>query len=468
MSRPVFESKAGFSIVVRGETREGKTVTNSATLQRAIANAISFNMSARGRVALPGVTGAVEPYAKRLERLFAHLGKPFSAKELVQLCENLAKSLETAAAQDSPTQLLVSYEPAPFPRQGLVYGVQVARTEAPINALLTQGQLVLPCVPALCDAYLKQLANLFAGLTYPLNEEQRDRLRQMLQRELEKGFVLSPQSRIRVVYGTGTPPQTGLNCKVSVAARSLSEQARDILAKTPDYLEKLPSLTKVTDVGTAIDPQDSTALVATVGTAQHALPLARHGFAVDAFELATPFAAKLRDLVESDNLAVSVTTDDILDPLVSLKPNSYRLAVVSEVASRLQNGDALKALLSKLANALVPGGTLLFNLFLADDGVEFDRVALEAARAANSTIVTRSQLEEVLADLPLTPTNETPVLDYERQHRPEDAPKLDPWYVRWAAGQQVFATAKPPISLHWITCDRTSDTEPSSSEPVQL
>ncbi|MBP0001013.1 MAG: hypothetical protein J7641_18775 [Cyanobacteria bacterium SID2] len=440
-------------------------MTNSATLPQAIDRAVNFAISARGRVVLPAVKGAIDPYTRRLERLFSTLGKPFSANELVQLCRNLARSLDAASGQKTPTQLSVAYEPAPFPRQGLVYGVQVLPSERPTKKLLAEGQLVLPCIPSRCDVYLQQLANLFDVLTYPLNAEQLDRLRERLQQELEKGYLLLPQARIRVVYGTVKGSQTGLTCKVSVVTRSIDEQAREILAKTPDYLAKLSPLVKVTDVANSIEPRDGTVLVAGLGTAQHAIPLARQGFNVNAIDLAEPFAQKLQEIAEEDTLPISIAAEDLLDPLVSLPSSRYHFAVVTEIAPRLIDREALHALLSKLSETLIPGGTLLLNLFLAADGVEFDTLALEAARAGNATIVTRSQLDEMLENLPLELTSVESVLDYEKTHRSENAQKLDPWYVRWASGQQVFAMPNSPISLHWLTLQRgTEASAPTAGE----
>lgn len=446
-----------------------QTATNSPNLRQAIARRITHSTSARGRLVLPAAKRALDPYAQRLERLFATLGKPFSPTEIVQLCQNLAKALDRAdtagqAEGDSGDRVLaLTYEPAAAPRQGLAYSLRVVPYKNPPQTLLTDGKIVLPCVPALCDDYLKQLGRLFDTLTYPMSQAQGDRLRERLQTALDDGFRLTPNARILVSYATVAPPQKGLSCQISVVSRSLADKSRDILQKFPDYPLQVPPLSKVVDLAQDFDPSQHAVLLAGVATAQHALPLARQGFAVRACDLAAPFAEQLQQVAAAENLPVTAAAEDLLDPLVSLPSQQYHLAILTEVLPRLPDVEAIAALLRHVAAALVPGGTLLLNLFLADDDVEFDRLALEAACAENATVLTRSQLHDLLDALPFQLADEVPVLTDEGDRRPADIPPLDPWYVRWASGQQVFALSTPPLALHWLTLTR--DESPPAATP---
>lgn len=444
-----------------------QTDTNSPNFRQAIARNIQRSTSAAGRIVLPAVKGAFEPYAQRLERLFSTLGKPFSPKELVQLCQNLSKTLDAATQAEGDSQLVIDYEPAPFPNHGLNYRLQTVAQQNPPQVLLTQGKIVLPCIPALCDSYLQQIARAFAVLTYPLNQEQGQKLREKLQQELDKGFLLSPHARVLVTYATAGEPQPALSCKVSVVSRSLADKAEDILRQNPDYLNKIAPPTKIADVCQTADPEAGPVLLAGIGTGQYALPLARQGFHVDAIDLAAPFAEKLQAIAAEENLAVSAKAADLVDPLVPLERDRYQLAVVSEIAPNLQNLDALKTLLEKLSAALIPGGRLLLNLFLSHDEVSFDRIALETARAENCTAFSRSQLQDLLAPLPLQLSEEVGVIDYEKQHRSQDLPKLDLAYAQWALGQHVFMMPQPPLALYWLTLTRDSSPAPveTSSEP---
>ena len=430
------------------------------TLHQAIARSLKRSLSAQGQLALPAVKGALDPYGQRLNRLFSLLGKPLSPSELVKLCQHLARLL-----QNPPTSsdIVLSYEPAPSPRQGLVYRLDRVKSETPSQTLRCQGQLVLPCIPCLSRDYLQQLANLFALLTHPLNQAQAEQLHSRLEQELENGFLLSPHSRLLVSYASNPPSQGGLSCQISVVTRSLAEQSQTILRQTPNYLETLAPLTKVVDLAKSMSPPDTPVLVAGVGTAQSALPLAQQGFTIDAIDLAPAFAQQLRQLAQEQTLPITVVSEDILDPLLNLKSQQYRLGILTDVAPRLADIEALELLLTKLAQALSPGGTLLINLFLAPEELPSTPLLEETARVFNSTLFRRSQLQSLLDHLPLTLIDEVSVIADEREHRPQDSLKLDPWYVRWAQGQQVFAMDTPPMELHWLTLRREETPEDANS-----
>ncbi|USR90357.1 methyltransferase domain-containing protein [Phormidium yuhuli AB48] len=436
-------------------------------LYQAIARSLKGSLSAQGQIAFPAVKGAVDPYGQRINRLFSLLGKPLSPSELVKLCQHLATLLK-----DPPTssQIVLSYEPARAPRQGLVYRLDRVKTKSPSPALISEGQLVLPSIPCLRRDYLQQLAGIFALLTHPLNQAQAEQLEARLQEDLETGFLLSPQARLVVRYASNPPEEGGLSCQVSVVTRSLAEQSQTLLQQSPDYCETLGPLTKVMDLAKSFSAAETPVLVAGVGTAQSALPLARQGFSVDAMDLAPPFAHRLGQLLQQEPLPIRVMAEDILDPLVTPKPGHYGLGLLTEVASRVADGEALEGLLSKIAQALRPGGTLLLNLFLASEELPENPLLEQTARVFNSTLFRRSQLESLLQRLPFTLVDEVPVLAYEREHRPADQAKLDPWYARWAQGQQVFAMAEPPMALHWLTLVRedTSDDSDESDGPKPL
>lgn len=434
-----------------------------APLYQAIARSLKGSLSAQGQIAFPAVKGAVDPYGQRINRLFSLLGKPLSPSELVTLCQHLATLLKDPPAS---SQLVLSYEPAPSPRQGLVYRLDRLKTKTPTQTLLSQGQLVFPSIPCLRRDYLQQLAGLFALLTHPLSQPQADQLEARLQQELETGFLLSPQARLLVRYASNPPEEGGLSCQISVATRSLAEQSQTLLKQTPDYFETLAPLTKVMDLAGSLSADETPVLLAGVGTAQSALPLARQGFAVDAMDLAPPFADRLDQWLQEEKLPIRVMAEDILDPLVTLKPGQYGLGLLTEVASRVADVEALEGLLSKMAQALRPGATLLLNLFLASEELPRTPLVEETARVFNSTVFWRSQLESLLERLPLTLVDEVPVLAYEQEHRPPDQAKLDPWYARWAQGQQVFAMSSPPMALHWLTLVRedTPENTPENSE----
>ncbi len=430
-------------------------------LYQAIARSLKGSLSAQGQIALPAVKGAVDPYGQRINRLFSLLGKPLSPSELVKLCQHLATLLKDPPAS---SQIVLSYEPARAPRQGLVYRLDRVKTKTPSQSLISQGQLVLPSIPCLRRDYLQQLGSLFALLTHPLSQTQAEQFEARLEQELDSGFLLSPQARLLVRYASNPPEEGGLSCQVSVVTRSLTEQSQTILQQTPNYFETLAPLTKVMDLAQSLSADETPVLLAGVGTAQSALPLARQGVAVDAMDLAPPFANHLHQLLQEEDLPIRVMAEDILDPLVTLKPGHYGLGLLTEVTSRLADVDALEGLLGKMAQALRPGATLLLNLFLASDELPRTPLLEETARVFNSTVFWRSQLESLLERLPLRLVDEVPVLTYEEEHRPQEQLKLDPWYARWAQGQQVFAMSEPPMALHWLTLVREETSEISDSE----
>jgi hypothetical protein len=72
----------------------------------------------------------------------------------------------------------------------------------------------------------------------------------------------------------------------------------------------------------------------------------------------------------------------VLAPETVLPNHRYHCAIVSEVTSHFRSVEQLRQLFERLSEAVVPGGLMLFNIFLATDGFEPDALTREVAQAA--------------------------------------------------------------------------------------
>jgi hypothetical protein len=108
-----------------------------------------------------------------------------------------------------------------------------------------------------------------------------------------------------------------------------------------------------------------------------------------------------------------------------------------------------------MSEAIAPGGFLLFNLFLTVDDYEPNDIVRELSQFCWSYVMTRQELQDCLADLPLEIISDESVFDYERLHLPPEAFPPTAWFTNWATGRNLFPIQEaPPAELRWIVCRR--------------
>lgn len=318
-----------------------------------------------------------------------------------------------------------------------------------------RGEMTFPCVPAALEDYLQQLQACFTLMGKPLSEGELAQVRQLLTQALEQGFQVTASAKLVVNYEITASPglQKNLAFNAAIAVPSLAEQYRNWLetkqpplfgshpdAKVMAIVRDLPAAVPILDVG--------------AGTGRNTLPLARSGYPVDALELTPEFADQLQSAASAENLPVTVIRGDVLEPSLQLTATRYHLVILSEVISHFRDQGQLRLALAKLSDAVVPGGLLLFNLFLAKDNYVPNTLVQQVSQVAWSCVFTRSQLMDAIAGLPLDLLSDESVAAYEQEHLPAGAYPPTGWFAAWSSGKSVFplSEGKPPMELRWIVC----------------
>jgi SAM-dependent methyltransferase len=285
-------------------------------------------------------------------------------------------------------------------------------------------------------------------------------LRALLAKNLEEGFRATANGQLVISYETSVTPhlRKNLACRVAVtgpADTSKYEHWRQashgqaLFGSHPDARV----LSLVAELGPA---QSVPILDIGAGIGRNALPLARLGHAVEAIEVTPRFAQELRDTAQRENLPVSVIPQDFFDPCAPLSLGLYRAIILSEVVSDFRGTRQLRLLFERAASCLLPGGKLLFNIFLAAPAYRPDALARQMAEVAWSCLFTRDELHTALSGLPLTIVSDVAVVEYEKSHLPPDAWPPTPWFKSWASGQSIFplGSDRSPMEMRWIAAER--------------
>jgi len=335
-------------------------------------------------------------------------------------------------------------------QQAILYKVNTR-----VNA---RGELIFPCIPGMLSEYLKAIEKLFSTLDRPLPEERKDELNKLLAIKLEQGYRHSTASVLILQYESVQPPQTGLACKLIVSSSTVGEQYKHwIDTREPPLFGSHPDAKLMATAAKLGNPDRIRILDVGAGTGRNTLPLARLGHSVDAIELTSAFAEQLKAAATAENLPVTVTEGDVLDPLMRMKPARYQLAVAAEVISHFRDIDQVRLFLAKMCDFLCPGGVLLFSTFLTVGDYQPDPLVRQVAQLSWSTLFTPQELATAMEGLPLVQISDEVVMEYERHHLPTGAWPPTPWFPSWATGRDVFpmANARPPMELRWILCRRS-------------
>jgi SAM-dependent methyltransferase len=192
------------------------------------------------------------------------------------------------------------------------------------------------------------------------------------------------------------------------------------------------------------------------GTGRNALALARRGHPVDVVEMTPKFADMIRSDAARELLDVRVIQRDVFATLDDLR-RDYQLIVLSEVVSDFRTTQQLRGVFELAAQCLAPGGRLVFNAFLADEGYIPDNAVRELGQQTYTSIFTRDEMSSAAAQLPLELVADDSVYEYERAHLPDGAWPPTGWYAEWVSGQDVFDVEREhcPIELRWLVCQKT-------------
>ena len=322
----------------------------------------------------------------------------------------------------------------------------------------TKGEISLPSIPALLDQYLERLLGIFAALGRKFDEPETEKLREILARWLERGWEQSPHTRLLVRYQAEPPPVSTISYTVSLHVVTMADEYdRWTRTRTTPLFGALPDA-KVMDLARAQgEPAATPILDIGAGTGRNALPLAQAGFPTDAVELAPSLANILREKARVADTQVRVFEGDAADKTLDLPKSRYGLVVIAEVvSSHIYDVDHLRRLFDVVAAVLRPGGSVLFNAFVAMEGYTPDALARQFGLVALCSIFGRPELDRVLAELGLHRVDEVSTVRYEKAHLPAEAWPPTEWFEDWSSGRNLFdlPLGRAPIDLHWLTYRR--------------
>jgi SAM-dependent methyltransferase len=323
--------------------------------------------------------------------------------------------------------------------------------------IVSHGQVVFPCIPALAGQYASKLLATWASLGRQFSEAEAEQLRRVLSDALSTGYESSPHALLVVRWEAEPLPSALLRYTIEVQGQSIEDKYADWVKSRPQPLFGALPDAKVIAVAAQLGESSSAPVLDVgAGTGRNALALARLGHPTDAVELVPALCDQMRQARESEALPLRIIEADFLSPEASVEQARYRLVVLSEVVSHFRGVDQIQATFSKLSNALAPGGMLLFNAFLGTRGYVPDALAQQISYSALSSIFSRADLDFLEKDLPFERLSDESAHDFEKAHLPESAWPPTSWFVDWSRGQNVFDASdrSPPMELRWLAYRR--------------
>ena len=319
--------------------------------------------------------------------------------------------------------------------------------------LTFKGEVVFPCMPVMADEFAAKLTTVWATLGRTISNEEREQLRGGLRAALAHGYELSPHGAIRVSWeaSAGSP----VTYEAELQEQSLGERYDEWAESRTGPLFGAHPDAKVMRVSALLD-DGVPVLDVGAGTGRNALALAAKGHPTDAIELVPAFCKAMRDSAASSALPLRVFEADILSDELRLEQGRYGLAFASEVLTHFGTAEEARALFVKLAEALAPGGLLLFNAFLGKNGYEPDRLAREFGHTWFASLNSRSELAFLLEELPFELVSDESVFEFEKAHTEPAAWPPTSWFESWSQGSNVFdlPVGKAPIDLRWLVYRR--------------
>ncbi|MGK7928448.1 MAG: class I SAM-dependent methyltransferase [Spirulina sp.] len=312
------------------------------------------------------------------------------------------------------------------------------------NSLVAvEGRICFPCVPSMVEECLQAIANLVASFGMPLSREDKDCLREGMAELINKGFANSPLSQLIVEYCPNEPPETGLCFDIKTVSPSFEVGYQNWLKRRREWNDR-PDRKIIAIVSSLEKP----ASILEVGGGRNGLALGRSGYRVEIVELVPEFVEELQEISKKEELFVSVKAGNLLDPMLRVRPAAFDLAIASDfIPVCCRNSEDIRLLLAKLCDGVKSGGLMILGAFLALEGYEpCDRVQ-ELSQVRGCYLLTRSQLQEAMTDLPLKLLSDESFLEGDN-HLPEGL-------KNWASGKDLFLVqAESLIEFRWILCQR--------------
>jgi len=319
--------------------------------------------------------------------------------------------------------------------------------------LTFKGNMLFPCIPVMADDFSTKLSTVWATLGRTISSEEREQLQIGMRAALKHGYEVSPHGAILVSWDAR--PGAPVTYEAELHEQSLIDRYDEWAEVRTGPLFGAAPDAKVMSLSSTLG-NEAPVLDVGAGTGRNALALAAKGHPTDAIELVPAFCKKMRDTAAHSSLPLRVFEADILSEEIQLDRARYRLALASEVLSHFGTGDEARALFVKLADAISPGGLLLFNVFLGKDGYEPDRLAREFGHTWFASLFSRRELSFLVDELPFELVSDESVFEFEKAHTEPTAWPPTSWFESWSQGTNIFdvPVGKAPIDLRWLVYRR--------------
>lgn len=317
--------------------------------------------------------------------------------------------------------------------------------------LMFKGDALFPCVPALADEFSAKLVSVWATLGRPISGAEREQLRSGMRAALVHGYEVSPHGAIRLSWAASRDGLITYQAELHPRSLDGADDGRgerrlgSLFGAYPDA--------KIMSVAAGLgEPSRAPVLDVGAGTGRNALALAAAGHPTDAIEVVAEFCKKVRERAAEASLSLRVFEADALSETLRLEPSHYRLVFASEVISQFGSADDARTLFMKLADALVPGGLLVFNAFLGKNGYEPDRLARELGHTWFSSLFSYRDLAFLTEELPFELVSDESTYEFEKAHTPPAAWPPTTWFESWSQGSNVFDVppGRAPVELRWL------------------
>lgn len=339
-----------------------------------------------------------------------------------------------------------------FPRS--VDGVAAAMAGRLNTRIAAEGHITFPAVPALVDDFTDKCVQVFGGVGRMFSDTERAHLRSVLDKQLAEAFSRSSRSTVTVTYRS--PIAGALSYQVTIGAPTIEQVYQDWMAtRKPPLFGTHPDARVWALAGELSDPVACPVLDIGAGTGRNAIALARRGHPVDVVEMTPKFAEIIRQGAQEDSLDVRVINRDVFETDADLR-RDYRIILLSEVVSDFRTTQQLRSLLELAARCLAPGGRLVFNIFLPEDGYLPDEAARQFGQQAYTSLFTRAELTTAAEGLPLELESDDSVYEYEKANLPEGTWPPTGWYANWVSGHDVFGLDRGqcPVDMRWLVYRR--------------
>ncbi len=320
-----------------------------------------------------------------------------------------------------------------------------------------KGMIEFPCVPALLDSYMDRLTQLWASLGRPASQSELVELRAAVKQGLERGYRASAYSLLSIDYESRSAPQQ-LLYRTLIKPATLDHHYTHWTETKTGPLFGQAADAKLLDVAATMGaPGTVPALDLGAGTGRNAIALARRGHPTTAVEMVPALAEEMQKAANDASVSIEIVESNILSASLPLPREYFKLVLMSEVVSHFRGVEELRTAFSNLTNVVAPGGLVVFNTFLADDGYHPDELARQVAEIAWCTLFTRTEMASIAKEFPFDRVSDESAYEYERDHLPPGAWPPTAWYEGWARGRNVFTmpdTETPPAELRWLVYRR--------------